>query len=156
MFQYKTEQFLQVDINKAWHFFSSPKNLSAITPPELDFRILSELDDQEIYEGMKLDYIVTPLFKIPMHWQTEIIKVKKLHNFTDRQVQGPYRLWEHTHIFKVSGNGVLMTDIINYKLPFGWIGNLAHSLLIRKKIKYIFTYREKILTQIFSDEHILN
>ena len=87
MFQYKTEQFLPIDIEEAWSFFSSPKNLATITPAELDFKILSDLNNEEIYEGMKIDYIVKPLLKIPIHWQTEIIKVNKKNFFTDRQLK---------------------------------------------------------------------
>ena len=156
MFQYKTEQFLQVDVEEAWHFFSSPKNLSTITPAELDFKILTSLDDREIYEGMKIDYIVTPLFKIPMHWQTEITRVTRFESFTDRQLKGPYKLWEHMHTFQPVNQGVLMTDTINYKLPLGFIGTIAHECFVKKKIENIFSYRRNILTKIFSDEPVHN
>ncbi len=81
MFQYKTEQFLPIDIEKAWKFFSSPENLKTITPDELDFKILTDIGDEEIYEGMKIDYMVKPLFKISVRWQTEIIKIKKTELF---------------------------------------------------------------------------
>lgn len=156
MYQYKAEQFLPVTINEAWEFFSSPKNLATITPPELDFKTLSELNDEEIFEGMIIDYIVKPLFKLPVHWQTEICKVNKGVFFTDRQLKGPYKVWEHTHIFKQEKDGVLMSDIINYQLPFGLIGSIAHSLLIRKKVKDIFTYRKNVLEKIFINEPVLN
>lgn len=156
MFQYKSEQFLPIGIDEAWKFFSSPKNLVTITPAELDFKIITSLKDEEIYEGMKIDYIVKPLLKIPMRWQTEIINVTKGKHFTDRQVKGPYKLWEHTHIFKPVQDGVLMQDIVNYQLPFGFIGNIAHSLIVKKKIENIFTYRKNILNKIFTNEHVLN
>ena len=138
-------------------FFSSPKNLAAITPDELDFKILSTLDNEEIFEGMKIDYIVKPVLKVPVHWQTEIIKVNRGLSFTDTQLKGPYKIWEHTHIFKAVTGGVLMNDIIHYQLPFGIIGNIAHGLFVRKKIENIFTYRKNILEKIFNkNEHILN
>ena len=156
MFQYKTEQFLPIGIDEAWRFFSSPKNLAIITPTELDFKILTNLNDEEIFEGMKIDYIVKPLLKIPMRWQTEIIKVNKGRNFTDRQLKGPYKIWEHTHTFKSINDGVLMHDVINYQLPFGFIGNIAHTLLVKKKIQNIFIYRKNILEKIFTNEHVLN
>ena len=157
MFQYKTEQFLPICMDEAWSFFSSPKNLSTITPDELDFKILTVLNDEEIYEGMKIDYIVKPLFKIPVHWQTEIIKVKKGMFFLDKQLKGPYKVWEHSHTFRSINGGVLMHDEINYELPFGILGNIAHNLLIRKKIENIFMYRKKNLEKIFiTHEPILN
>jgi len=146
---YKDEQFLPVDINKAWDFFSSAENLAVITPPELGFKVLTSLDNQEIYEGMLIEYKVSPLFKIPLHWKTEISKVDKPHSFTDKQLKGPYKLWEHTHEFIVKGNGILMKDTVKYQLPFGIIGQLAHSLIVSKKLKHIFAYRKQILNQIF-------
>ena len=149
MHQFKAEQFLPIDKKKAWDFFSSPKNLSKITPPEMDFKILSSLNGEEIFEGMKIDYTVKPLFGISVRWQTEICKVDNQNYFTDRQTKGPYKSWEHTHTFIEKHNGVLMTDIVNYELPFGFIGNFANSILVKRKIESIFDYRKKILEKLF-------
>lgn len=154
MYQYKTEQFLAVDIGEAWEFFSSPKNLLTIIPPELDFKILTQLKEEDIFEGMRIDYIVKPLFNIPVRWQTEIFKVKKGMHFTDRQLKGPYKLWEHTHTFKAVKSGVMMQDVINYELPFGILGKFAHAVLVKKKIEKIFAYRRNILEKLFSNEHV--
>ncbi|HEY8661964.1 MAG TPA: SRPBCC family protein [Hanamia sp.] len=91
-FLYTTEQFLPITINNAWDFFSSAKNLALITPPELDFKILTDRDGKEIYEGMLIDYTVKPLFGVPLHWKTEICKIEKPGLFTDRQLKGPYKI----------------------------------------------------------------
>jgi ligand-binding SRPBCC domain-containing protein len=149
MHQFKVVQFLPIDKKKAWDFFSTPKNLSKITPPEMDFKILSTLNGEEIFEGMKIDYTVKPLFGISVRWQTEICKVDKLNYFTDRQTKGPYKIWEHTHTFIEKNNGVLMTDVVNYELPFGFIGNFVHLILVKRKIESIFDYRKQILEKIF-------
>lgn len=84
-FYFNTEQFLSININVAWDFFSDVKNLSVITPPEMDFKILRNLTDKEIFEGMVIDYTVKPLFGIKVYWQTEIFKVDKPKMFSDRQ-----------------------------------------------------------------------
>ena len=149
VFQYKAEQFLPIDIEKAWDFFSSPKNLSVITPPEMGFKILTELNGKEIHDGMLIDYTVKPLLGIAMHWQTKIRDVEKYKVFADSQLKGPYKSWEHTHTFEKINNGVLMKDIINYELPFGFIGDIAHTLLVKKKIENIFAYRKSVLEKIF-------
>ena len=149
-FHYHTEQFLPTDINTAWDFFSSAKNLSAITPPELDFKILTQLNDNEIYEGMLIDYTLKPLLSIPVHWQTEIFEIDKPVKFMDRQLKGPYKTWEHTHTFMQQGDGVLMKDSVKYKLPFGLIGEIAHVLLIKRKVENIFIYRKEVLKKIFN------
>lgn len=150
-FQYKTKQLLPIDINKAWEFFSSPKNLSLITPPDMKFKIRTALTNEEIYEGMLIDYSVRPLFGIPMHWQTEISKIEKPFIFTDRQTTGPYTLWEHTHLFTETTRGTLMEDVVNYKLPLGIVGTLTHWLLVQKRIAHIFNYRRETLTKIFEN-----
>lgn len=147
--QYKTTQFLPININLAWDFFSTPLNLPIITPPELDFKILTKTNIDKAYEGMIIDYTVKPLFGIPMHWQTKICSVIEKKSFADKQLKGPYKLWHHTHTFEEQNGGVLMTDVINYQLPFGFIGNIAHSLFIKKKIENIFNYRRKVLEEKF-------
>ena len=124
-------------------------NLSIITPPELGFKILSKFNGEDIYEGMKIDYSVKPLFGISMGWQTEICEIQIQKHFTDRQLKGPYKVWEHTHSFIEKKNGVLMTDVINYELPFGIVGKLVEKLLVRRKVKSIFSYRKTILEKIF-------
>ncbi len=149
MHQFKVVQFLPIDKRKAWEFFSSPENLSIITPPEMDFKILSKLNQEGIYEGMKIDYTVKPLWGITVRWQTEIIKVQKNNYFTDIQLKGPYKTWEHTHTFSEVPGGVLMYDVVKYKLPLGFIGNAMNSILIKRKINSIFDYRKKKLETLF-------
>lgn len=144
------EQLLPVDIQTAWGFFSSPNNLALITPPEMDFITLTPMaDGAEIYTGMLIDYTVKPLFGIPMRWQTGIKTVEKPNRFVDTQLKGPYRLWEHTHIFTQTDNGVLMKDEVKYQLPFGPLGGLAHALLVRKKLQALFSYRKAAIERIF-------
>jgi ligand-binding SRPBCC domain-containing protein len=99
---------------------------------------------------MLIEYKVSPLFKIPLHWKTEIAKVDKPHSFMDRQLSGPYKLWEHTHIFVEKEKGILMKDSVKYQLPFGIIGQLAHAIIVHKKLSHIFAYRKQILNQIFN------
>ena len=151
IYYFRTEHFLPISIDKAWDFFSSAKNLALITPPEMDFKILSTFDEKEIYEGMLIDYTVKPLFGIPLHWKTEISNVNRPHSFTDRQLKGPYKIWEHTHVFIVQENGILMKDEIKYEIPFGIIGQLAHKLFVKEKVKEIFHFREKALDKIFGN-----
>ena len=149
IYQYKTSQFLSTDINTAWNFFSSAKNLATITPPELGFKILTDLGDKDIYEGMLIEYTVKPLLGIPLHWKTEIGKIDKPNMFMDNQLKGPYKIWQHTHHFTQKENGVLMEDEVKYQLPFGFIGQITHSLIVKKKIERIFEYRKETLDKIF-------
>ena len=153
-YHYTTSQFLPIDIHKAWSFFSSPHNLPLITPPELDFKILTYFNKEEIFEGQLIDYTVTPLFGIPLKWQTRIDKMQKQNYFIDSQMKGPYKLWEHKHYFTAYKNGVMMKDEVNYQLPFGILGKIMHLLLVRKKIENIFNYRRSILEKMFTGNEI--
>lgn len=116
----------------------------------MDFKILTNLDGIEIYEGMLINYIVKPLFGIPLKWQTEISTVDKPNIFIDKQISGPYSIWEHTHIFREQNGGVLMIDEVKYKLPLGFIGDLTHKLIVKKKVENIFSFRKAALEKIFS------
>lgn len=153
-FEFRAEQFLHIGIQKAWEFFSDAENLSVITPPEMQFKILTPVKDKEIYEGMLINYKVRPLFNIPVSWQTEISKVEKPYLFVDRQLKGPYKTWEHTHRFIEKENGILMQDSVKYSLPFGVIGKLTHSAIVRDKIENIFAYRKQILNQLFNGQNL--
>jgi ligand-binding SRPBCC domain-containing protein len=148
-YTYKTEQFLRTDIEKAWGFFATPKNLALITPPDLDFRILSVPGQHDIIGGMIIDYTVRPILGIRIRWKTEICEVERPFSFTDRQVKGPYAEWIHTHTFREEKDGVMMTDHVRYALPFGWIGRLTHQLVVQKKVEKIFQYRRQVLHKLF-------
>jgi ligand-binding SRPBCC domain-containing protein len=146
------EQFLPLSLEDAWSFFSSPKNLNAITPPEMSFQILHEIPEK-MYEGLIINYIVSPMFNIPMKWVTEITHVKENHYFVDEQRLGPYQIWHHEHHFKVVKGGVLMTDILHYhigKSIFGWLAGL---LFVDKKVASIFKYRGLKLEQLEAEGH---
>lgn len=147
-FIYKAEQMLPIELEKAWEFFSSPDNLALLTPKNMDFKVLKK-SGNHIYNQMVIDYRVRPLLGIPVHWKTEILNVKEMIEFTDIQLQGPFKLWEHTHQFVALEDGVLVKDRVVYELPFGRIGQFAHSLFVRKRIEEIFNYRKKVLTQLF-------
>tara|TARA_B100000902_G_C27016831_1_gene767635 strand:- start:133 stop:600 length:468 start_codon:yes stop_codon:yes gene_type:complete len=150
IFQFKTEQFLNCDIKSVWNFVSSPKNLSKITPPYMLFKITSDNINQKMYPGMIISYKVAPMLNIKINWVTEITQVVEENFFIDEQRIGPYSLWHHQHFFKQIDNGVLMTDIVTYKPPFGFIGCIANTLFIKKKLKSIFDYRFHIMDKKFN------
>jgi len=149
-YQIQRTQQLNCDIKTAWEFFSSPNNLSRITPKDMKFEVLTDLPDESIYEGMIIKYRITPLLNIPMKWETLIKQVDLYKSFTDFQLRGPYKLWHHFHEFIENEKGVLMKDTVDYELPFGFIGNIAHSLLVKKKIEHIFEYRNEVLEELFN------
>ncbi len=145
--EFKT--FLPLDIDKAWDFFSSPRNLAKITPEHMGFIITSKFNDEKMYPGMLITYIVSPLLGIQMDWCTEITHVIDKKYFVDEQRFGPYAMWHHQHHFKVVEGGIEMTDIVNYAVPMGILGRMMNSIMISNEIEKIFSYREKKVAQLF-------
>lgn len=146
------EQQLNCSIERAWEFFSAAKNLSLITPEDMNFTVLTDLKNDEIFEGMIIDYHVSPIFKIKMKWQTEILNVDFQKSFIDFQVKGPYKLWQHYHEFIENDEGVLVKDIVDYELPMGFLGEVAHNLFVKKKLDHIFDYRKEVLEVLFNQK----
>lgn len=143
------KQNIPSDIQTIWNFISSPKNLKLITPPHMGFDIVSELDSDKMYPGQIIAYKVSPIGGIKMNWVTEITHVKDHEYFVDEQRFGPYSLWHHKHFIKPINGGVEMTDIIDYKVPFGFIGDIANSILVKKQLQGIFDYRFKKLEELY-------
>lgn len=150
-YQLKREQQLFCDIVTAWDFFSSPNNLSRITPKELNFVVLTDVGHNSIFPGMEINYTVAPLLGIPLKWQTVITQVEEQKSFTDFQKKGPYKYWKHFHEFIPNEKGVLMKDTVDYELPFGILGTIAHRLIVKKKLEHIFDYRYSVLENNFSE-----
>lgn len=146
------EQQLNCDIETAWNFFSSANNLAVITPKDMNFTVLTKLENDEIYKGMLIDYTVSPILKIPMKWQTQITQVDFQKSFTDFQQKGPYKLWNHYHEFIPNENGVLIKDTVSYELPMGFLGEIAHKLFVKSKLKNIFDFRHEVLEVMFNNK----
>jgi ligand-binding SRPBCC domain-containing protein len=148
MHQLKTIQHLPISLEEAWAFFSSPRNLAVITPKELNLVPVSELP-ADMYPGMFIQYSVRPLLGIPVTWVTEITHVRHLEYFVDEQRLGPYHIWHHQHHFRAVEGGVEMTDIVDYRLPFGLLGIVTEKLLVGNEVKKIFEFRRKRLLELF-------
>lgn len=144
----KKTQFLPISAETAWEFLSDPKNLKSITPDYMGFNILSGAD-RPMYPGQIIQYIVTPIMGIKTKWVTEITHVKDKMYFVDEQRFGPYALWHHKHFIKNVEGGIEMEDIIDYKIPFGWLGQLMHPILVKPKLEEIFAYRKQKLEELF-------
>jgi ligand-binding SRPBCC domain-containing protein len=146
--QLHSKQVLPISKEEAWDFLSDPKNLKVITPNAMGFQVLSGAD-KKMYAGQIIQYNVTPFPGFKTRWVSEITHVKQGEYFVDEQVFGPYALWHHKHFINVTVDGVEMEDIIDYKAPFGILGQLANAILIKNQLKQIFKYREEKLIELF-------
>ncbi len=114
----------------------------------MGFHILSGAD-RPMYQGQIIQYVVKPFPGFSTKWVTEIAHVKEGEYFVDEQRFGPYALWHHKHFIKEIEGGVEMEDLIDYKIPFGIIGQWAQPWLVKKQLKQIFGYRKEKLAELF-------
>ncbi len=143
----KQEQYLGSSLSTAWGFLKNPYNLNDITPPDLDFKIISHVPE-EMYNGLIIEYLITlPLFG-PQKWVTEIKHIQPFHSFVDEQRLGPYKFWYHYHQIEEDNGRIKSIDLVYYQPPYGQIGKILHALYIRKNLERIFTYRRAKLKEI--------
>lgn len=144
----RREQWIQRPVDEVFAFFADAHNLEEITPPWLGFRIIST-SSTGVSKGTEIRYRLR-LHGIPIHWRTEILDWNPPYSFVDVQRSGPYKLWHHTHKFEAHGDQTRMTDVVQYSLPFGWLGRIAHALKVGSDVQRIFDYRRERIDELFS------
>lgn len=148
-------QFVPRPLEEVFAFYSDARNLARITPAWLGFSIRGSSDGDaqpdaaiRMREGVRIHYRVRPL-GLPQRWTSEITAWEPPHRFVDEQRTGPYRRWRHIHEFRPAPGGTQISDVVEYALPFGPLGDIAHSLLVKRQLKAIFDYRERVVASIF-------
>ena len=105
--------------------------------------------DPEMAESAVIEYTVRPLFGLPLSWRTAIRDYAPPARFRDVQLRGPYRRWEHTHTFAEVAGGTRVDDLVEYELPLGPVGSLAHRWVVRSELERIFSHRARAIADIF-------
>jgi uncharacterized protein (TIGR01777 family) len=141
-------QWIPAPLSKVFDFFSSAHNLERITPPWLNFQVLTPAD-QKIQAGSLIDYRLR-IHGIPVKWRTLIESWEPGKSFVDTQLRGPYRKWHHTHHFEEVQGGVLIEDRVLYRVPFFFVGEAVGGAWVRRDVEQIFHYRKKIIREIFA------
>jgi ligand-binding SRPBCC domain-containing protein len=146
---------------EVFRFFENPRNLKEITPPQLSFQVTSP-GEIEMRSGASIDYTIRWL-GLPMKWRTRITGYHPPLFFVDEQVLGPYKLWRHRHDFDEADGVSTISDRVEYELPMGAIGRVAHGIIVGRQLKGIFAYRQRAITRIlgvpgihFTDPQIVN
>jgi ligand-binding SRPBCC domain-containing protein len=144
---FRSEQFVPRPLDEVFEFFSQAENLQQLTPPWLHFRILS-IEPAPIGRGTLLRYSLR--WRIfPIRWTTKIIEREPPHRFVDVQLKGPYKLWHHEHRFAAEGDGTRIADEVQYLLPFGILGSIAHRLKVKNDAGTIFAFRNEAVRRRF-------
>jgi len=143
----RREQRLPGTPEEVFAFFGDARNLEAITPPLLRFRVLTP-DPIAMGPGALIRYRLN-VHHVPVGWLTAIREWDPPHRFVDEQLRGPYALWHHTHTFAaLDGGGTRMRDVVRYALPLGPLGEIAHRLFVRRDIEAIFDFRANKIVEL--------
>lgn len=145
---FECEMLAPLAVRDTFTVFEDPYNLAKITPPALNFKILTP--NLKMRKGAEIDYSLSWL-GMPLHWKTRITEYEPPFLFVDEMKKGPYSLWRHRHTFRPSEQGTIVGDRVEYALPFGLIGRLAHALLVRRQVEEIFLFRQRALDAIFTE-----
>ena len=141
------EQVVPRPRQEVFAFFADPANLERLTPASLRFRIRSPLPI-EMRPGAVIEYDLS-LFGVRFGWRTLIERFEPPHRFVDVQARGPYRQWRHTHEIEEVTGGTRIADRVEYELPLGLLGALAHRLVVARQLRAIFDYRRRVIAEIF-------
>jgi ligand-binding SRPBCC domain-containing protein len=143
------EQWLPRSIEETFAFFSQPENLEEITPPWLGFRILKA--DTQLHTGSVIKYKLR-IRGLPMRWTSEITVWEPPYRFVDNQLSGPYKRWHHEHTFASENGGTRIRDHVDYELPFGFLGDIVHALMVRRDVETIFRFRQQRLAELLGSQ----
>jgi len=147
----RREQHLSKPPEKSFAFFGDAHNLEDITPPWLGFRVVTPRPIA-MGPGTLIEYRLR-LHGLPIRWRTQIAVWDPPRRFVDVQLDGPYRLWHHTHEFEPEGEGTRMTDVVRYALPLGPLGEIAHAVLVRRDVEAIFDHRAEAIPALLDGGH---
>jgi hypothetical protein len=145
----RTQRFKQ-PLHIVFSFFQNPENLARITPSSLGFKMLTPSPIQ-MRQGVVIDYTVSPLL-IPMRWTTLIAEYDPPHTFVDIQLKGPYSMWHHTHSFRAIEGGTEMTDDVRFVMPLLILGDIVHTLVVRRQLEEIFDFRARAIAEFLSSQ----
>lgn len=150
IYELRRTQLVPAPLPDVFRFFEDPKNLEQITPPFLRFRVLGATDEQ-----VRLDTRIRYRLRwqiFPIGWESRISEYRQNVMFADEMLRGPYRRWYHRHYFDEVEGGVEITDIVEYELPLGPLGRLAHALVVERQLNEIFDYRRDVIARLFPEK----
>ncbi len=144
-------QTIPLTLAETFDFFADARNLERITPPALSFKVLTPAPIK-MEPGALIDYQLS-LFGLPFKWRTLIETWEPGQRFVDRQINGPYSLWHHTHTFEqIAPRQVLMKDTVRYRVEWGLPGWLAHEFFVGRMVNQIFDYRFKAVAELLKGQ----
>jgi ligand-binding SRPBCC domain-containing protein len=145
-YRLRSECYVPRPLDEVFAFFSNTANLERLTPPWLNFHILTP-SPIDMHVGRLIDYRLR-IRGVPVRWQSEITVWNPPREFADESRRGPYKYWRHRHWFVAEGDGTRVFDEVHYGVPGG---ALVHWLLVRRDVRKIFEFRQRVLREMFPE-----
>ena len=172
-YSFHTEQWVPFSINQVFEFFSNPDNLPLLMPAwqksRIDQKIIiappSAQDAQTTRAAgsgsrVTLSFLPFPLAPFRVRWLAEIAEFKWNERFCDRQIKGPFAYWSHCHYIRPTAqsgvNGTIIADDLEYELPMGMTGEIAHRLVLRRQIERTFQFRQAQVVRVLAQNQAVN
>jgi ligand-binding SRPBCC domain-containing protein len=142
------EQVVPRPLDEVFGFFAEAANLELITPPWLGFSLTST-EPVVMRLGTLIEYRLR-LHRLPLRWVSRIALWEPGRTFIDVQVRGPYRVWRHRHEFEPRGQTTMVRDHVDYALPLGPLGDLAHAAIVERDLARIFDFRRAAVARLLA------
>ena len=172
MQRFETRQWVPYSVELVFAFFANPANLPHLMPAKLETR----LEDARIQPpptrplaadparrflsvaaGVGSEILISfyPVRWFPkrVSWMARITEFEWNSHFCDEQIRGPFDAFQHRHGIQAETRdgveGTLVTDEIDYSLPFSLIGQLG-SGMVRRQLEQSFAHRQQRLPEILA------
>jgi ligand-binding SRPBCC domain-containing protein len=170
--RFETRQWVPFPVELVFAFFANPANLPHVMPPRLETRIedarIAPPPARPVHPdpsrrflsvaagpGSEILISFYPIRWVPkrVSWMARITEFVWNSHFVDEQVRGPFSEFHHRHEIQAEERdgieGTLVSDEIEYALPYGFIGRIGGAL-VRRKLSQSFSYRQKRLPEILA------
>ena len=135
---------IKCSINELFNFHLDIKNLEAITPPNINVKVLNKSFTPREGEVLRIRTIKNFL---PVNWEVKIDKIEEPNLLVDIALKSPFKYWKHSHIFTQKGNLCELKDIVKYELPLGFIGRIF-NFFIQRELNTMFEHRHNVTKKI--------
>src|SRR5581483_5370761 len=173
--RFESEQWVPAPVQRVFAFFADPHNLPRIMPPALGTKLVKlnlvppRFPAGQVPPGtlrmagagteMTVAFRVVPYIPVHERWVVKISEFSFNHYFQDVQKQGPFRHWQHSHIFEAMTQdgveGTLIRDEVEYEVGFGMVGRTLETLIFQQMFRSTFNYRNRTAGRIFSAQNAL-
>jgi ligand-binding SRPBCC domain-containing protein len=137
---------IETAAQRIWDFLVRPDLVQKITPSEMEMKYVKV--PEVLSPGAQLEFNLIG-FGPPLRVVHEVSRFEPTTRFTETQVKGPLKSWDHEHIIADEGNGrASLTDRITFEPPGGMVGYLVTADKILAALTSGFQFRHQELKRL--------